>query len=94
LQRYVDSTGHLAIPLAKGKLSYIRKVDSHGKIELNGSTYFIQEKLEGQYVVATIYTYRKLLVVKQGARIVKSFAFPIKGTIVHPVRQKPRKRTK
>jgi len=94
LQRYVDSAGHLSIPLAKGKLSYIRKVDSHGKIELNGSTYFIREKLEGQYVVGTIYTYRKLLVVKQGARVIKSFAFPIKGPIVDPMLRIPRKRNK
>ncbi len=41
LERYIDSTGHLNIPIAKGKVSFIRKVDCHGKIEVNGSTYFI-----------------------------------------------------
>jgi hypothetical protein len=85
LEHYIDTAGHLSIPIAKGKVSYIRKVDSHGQIELNGSTYFIKKKLEGQYVVATIYTQRKRLVVKQGGRVIKSFAFPIKGSIVDPL---------
>ncbi len=85
LERYIDSNGHLNIPIAKGKVSFIRKVDSHGKIEVNGATYFIRRKLEGQYVIATIFTHRKRLVVKQENKIVKSFSFPSKGHIVAPL---------
>ncbi len=82
LDKYFDSNGHLNLPIAKGKVSFIRKVDSHGKIEVNGATYFIRRKFEGQYVVATIFTYRKRLVVKQENKIIKSFSFPINGHIV------------
>lgn len=82
IERYIDSNGNLNIPIAKGKVSFIRKVDSHGKIEVNGSTYFIKRRLEGQYVVATIFTHRKRLVVKQDNKVIKSFSFPIKGHIV------------
>jgi hypothetical protein len=85
LERYIDSNGHLNIPIAKGRVSFIRKVDPHGKIDVNGSTYFIRRKLEGQYVVATISTHRKRLVVKQDNRVIKSFSFPIKGHIVAPL---------
>ena len=85
LDKYIDPNGHLNFPIAKGKVSFIRKVDSHGKIEVNGSTYFIRRKLEGQYVIATIFTHRKRLVVKQENRIIKSFSFPIKGHIVSPL---------
>ena len=46
---------------------------------------FIKRKLEGQYVIATIFTYRKRLFVKQGNKIIKSFSFPIKGHIVVPL---------
>ena len=42
LGRYIDSNGHLNIPIAKGRVSFIRKIDSHGKIEVNGSTYFVR----------------------------------------------------
>jgi hypothetical protein len=85
LEKYWDSNGHLSLPIAKGRFSFIRKVDSHGRIEVNGATYFIRKKLEGQYVVATIFTHRKRLVVKQDNKIIKSFSFPIKGHVVSPL---------
>lgn len=85
LETYTDSLGHLNFPIAKGKVSFIRKVDAHGKIEVNGSPYFVRRKLEGQYVVATIVTHRKRLAVKQGNKVIKSFSFPIKGRIVSPL---------
>lgn len=85
LEKYIDSNGYLNLPIAKGRVSFIRKVDSHGKIEVNGSTYFIRRRLEGQYVVATIFTYRKRLDVKQENRVIKSFSFPIKSHIVSPL---------
>src|SRR4030043_441006 len=85
LDKYIDPKGRLNIPIAKGKVSFIRKVASHCRIEVNGSTYFIRRKLEGQYVIATIFTHRKRLVVKQDNRVIKSFSFPIKGHIVNPL---------
>ncbi len=85
LEKYRDPNGHLSLPIAKGRFSFIRKVDSHGRIEVNGATYFIRKKLEGQYVVATIFTHRKRLVVKQDNKIIKSFPFPIKGHVVSPL---------
>jgi transposase len=85
LDRYMDDRGHLNIPVASGKVSFIRKVDSNGRIEINGTAYFIKRKLEGQYVVATIFTHRKILAVKQNNRIIKSFSFPIKGHVIDPL---------
>jgi len=93
LDKYIDPKGRLNIPIAKGKVSFIRKVDSHGRIEVNGSTYFIRRKLEGQYVIATIFTQRKRLVVKQDNRVIKSFSFPIKGHIVNPLLPITRRKT-
>lgn len=85
LDKYIDSKGRLNLPIARGRVSFIRKVDPHGKIEVNGSTYFIRRKLEGQYVIATIFTHRKRLVVKQDNKIIKSFPFPIDGSIIVPL---------
>ncbi len=84
LDAYIDPKGNLTLPIAKGKVSFIRKVDSHGRIEVNGFSYFIRRKLERQYVIATIFTHRKKLVVKHENKIIKSFAFPIKGHVVDP----------
>jgi hypothetical protein len=82
LDAYKTARGHLNLPIARGKVSFIRKVDSHGRIEVNGSSYFVRRKLEGHYVVATIYTHRKRLVIKSDTKIIKSFSFPIKGRIL------------
>lgn len=84
LDKYIANR-HLNLPIAKGKFSFIRKVGSDGRIDVNGSTYFIRRRLEGQYVIATIFTHRKRLVVKQENKIIKSFSFPIKGHILSPL---------
>jgi hypothetical protein len=92
LDIYKDSRNHLDFPIAKGKVSFIRKVDPHGRIEVNGASYFVRRKLEGQYVVATIFTHRKRLVIKHDNRIVKSFSFPIKGRAIVPLLSIERKK--
>jgi len=93
LDTYIDSSGHLNIPIAKGKVSFIRKVDTHGRIEVNGSSYFVRRKLEGQYVVATIIPQRKRLVVKQDKKNIKSFTFPLKGHVITPLLAKTKRKT-
>lgn len=85
LDKYIDSKGRLNLPIARGRVSFVRKVDPHGKIEVNGSTYFIRRKLEGQYVIATIFTHRRRLVIKQENKIIKSFSFPVDGSIIAPL---------
>lgn len=92
LEPYMDAQGHLDLPIAKGKVSFVRKVDAHGKVEINGVQYFIRKKLEGQYVVATIFTQRKKLVVKHENKIIKTFSFPIKGHIVDSLLKDKKKR--
>lgn len=92
LEPHMDDQGHLDLPIAKGKVSFVRKVDAHGKVEINGVQYFIRKKLEGQYLVATIFTQRKKLVVKDESRTIKTFSFPIKGHIVDPLLKDKKKR--
>jgi transposase len=85
LDTYIDFNNHLKLPVSRGRISSVRKVDSHGRIDVNGFPYFIGRYLEGQYVVATIVTHRRKLVVKQDNKIIKSFPFPIKDKIVAPL---------
>ena len=92
LEPYMDAQGYLDLPIAKGKVSFVRKVDAHGKVEINGVQYFIRKKLEGQYIVASIFTQRKKLVVKHENKGIKTFSFPIKGHIIDPVLLDKKKR--
>ena len=85
LDKYLDSKGHLNLPLTRGRVSFVRRVDSHGRIEVNGTSYFIRRKFEGQYVVATIFPHRKRLVVKQDNKVIKSFSFPVHGHTASPL---------
>jgi len=85
IQQYKNDKGELHFPIARGRISYIRKVDSSGRIDINGFFYFVRKKLEGQYVVATIFTHRKKLIIKHENKVVKSTPFPIEGRIVKPL---------
>jgi transposase len=85
LNTYSDTHGNLKLPISRGKVSFVRKVNTCGRIEINGTPYFIRRSLEGQYVIATLFTHRKKLVVKQHNKIIKSFPFPISKHIVAPL---------
>jgi transposase len=85
LKRYRDSRGHLHLPMARGRVSWIRKVDGSGYIEVNGNSYFIRRALAGQYVVATLFTHRQNLVIKQQGRRTKSYKFPILEPRITPL---------
>ena len=85
LNTYIDVKGNLKLPVSRGRISYVRKVNSDGRIEVNGFPYFIRKKLEGQYVISTIFTHRRKLVIKQDNKIIKSFPFSIKDRIDAPL---------
>jgi len=92
LDRFLDGQGQFQLPLAKGEVSFVRKVDTHGRIEVNGASYFIRRKLEGQYVVATIVTHCHKLVIVQERKIIKTFRFPHGERTVEPMLRRAKTR--
>lgn len=92
LAAYRDQRGRLRLPLARGRVSFIRRVDAKGTIEINGKPYAVGRRLVGRYVTATIFTHRQALVVKVGARLHKRFPFPIHEPLVSPLLPLPRGR--
>ena len=85
LEHYLDDRGHLALPIAKGRVSFVRKVDAHGCIEFNGAEYFIRRKLERQYVVATLSTHHRRVFIKHEGKLIKSVPFPFTGRVIDPL---------
>jgi hypothetical protein len=85
LDSYLDGQGRLSLPIAKGLVSWVRKVDAHGRIEFNGAEYFVSRKLERQYVVATLSTHHRRVFIKHEGKLIKSIPFPFKGNIVEPL---------
>jgi transposase len=85
LPAYRDRRGRLQLPLARGRVSFIRKVNDRGCIQVNGQAYFIGKRLARQYVTATVYPHRRALVVKHERRVRKRFAFPVYERLVAPL---------
>ena len=85
LESYIDTRGHLALPIAKGRVSFVRKVDNRGSIEFNGAEYFIRRKLERQYVVATLSSHHRRVFIKHEGKLIKTFPFPFIGKVVDPL---------
>ncbi len=92
LGRYRDVHGQLQLPLARGRISFVRRIGGAGTIELPGGTFRVGRCLAGQYVVATLYTHRRELVVKLDGRVVKRFPVPIREPVVAPLYPLPRGR--
>lgn len=92
LDRYREARGALRLPLARGRISFVRRVAEAGTIDLPGGTYRVGRRLARQYVVATLYTHRREIVVKLDGRVVKRFSCPIHEKVVAPLQPLPRGR--
>jgi hypothetical protein len=85
LAAYRDSRGQLHLPLARGRVSFVRKVNDSGCIKVNAQSYFIGKRLARQYITATVYTHCAELVVKVERRVHKRFDFPVSEQLVTPL---------
>ncbi len=83
----MSTTGgrHLRLPLARGRVSFIRRVATTGDVEVLGRAYFVGKRLAGRYVVATIFTHHRILVVTHERRTVKQYLFPIREAVIAPL---------
>ncbi|RKY74993.1 hypothetical protein DRQ00_11320 [candidate division KSB1 bacterium] len=65
------------LPIAVGKVTFIRLVTVEGHINILGQRFKVGKRLKFQYVIATIYTKRKTLKVYHKGRLVKEFAYKL-----------------
>ncbi len=75
------------MPLARGRVSFIRKVDDQGYIRVNAQVYFVGKRHARRYLTATAYTHRQILVIKSDRNVLKQFPFPIHETLILPLVQ-------
>jgi len=86
LDRYRSARGQLTLPIARGRVSWIQKVDAEGEITINARPFFVGKRYTGQYMQATLFPHRqRVIVYSTSRRRVKSFAFPISDPIMAPV---------
>lgn len=91
LARYRDHRRVLQLPIARGRVSWIQKVDADGHISINARPYFVGKRLTGHYVQATLFTHgRRLIVYDVKRRRLKAFGFPLNERLVPPLVRPPR----
>ncbi|MDP1633749.1 MAG: helix-turn-helix domain-containing protein [Gallionellaceae bacterium] len=72
--RFVVSTD--ALPIAAGRVTFIRQVTIHGNIHLLSQTFRVGKRLKGQYVKVILDTQRAQLTVYVKGRIFKRWTYP------------------
>lgn len=86
LDVYRDAAGELRLPLARGRISWVRRVDERGMLALHGRRLPLGRSAANQYVLATLSTGRGELAVRVSDRAVKLFHFPVAEHVVQPLR--------
>jgi len=68
------------LPLAAGRVSFIRRVRPSGRITLLNERFFVGRRLRSEYIWATIYTNREQLKIYKQGRLIKTFDYRIRST--------------
>ncbi len=86
LETYRDPRGELHLPLARGRISWVRRANEHGTLALLGRRLTLGRAAANEYVVATLATGRGQIAVRIGERV-NLFNFPIRERVVQPLRR-------
>jgi hypothetical protein len=66
------------LPIAAGKVTFIRLVSEKGTIDILEQTFKVGKRLKFQYVKATIDTQRQMLKVYHKGRLIRSFGYKLR----------------
>lgn len=64
------------LPIAVGRVSFIRQVTAHGRIYLLGLKFTVGKRIKRQFVKATIDTHRRYITIYLNGHIAKRFPYP------------------
>jgi len=81
---YQDRQGRLHIPLARGRLTFLTRVQDGGVIEVAGTPFPVPQSTQGLCVTATVLTCRRCLVARLDGQTIATHPFPIHENIVAP----------
>jgi transposase len=87
LAAYRDAQGDLRLPLARGRITWVRRADEHGRLRLLGRQLPLGRAAANQHVIATLSTGRGEVAVRVEQRVLKVFAFTIRERVVQPLRR-------
>ncbi len=85
LDHYRDAHGALHLPLARGRIVWVRRADEHGALRLLGRRLRLGKRAGNQYVVATLRTALHEVRVRLGPELLSRFHFEIEEPVVQPL---------
>lgn len=85
LTDHQDRTGKIHIPLAAGRITYIRHASQHRTIEIANITWPLPDHIPiGALITATITTHTHTLTLRHQAHPIATYPYPIKHPITDP----------
>jgi winged helix-turn helix protein len=84
LGAYRDAAGELRLPLARGRISWVRRVAEDGELRIVDHRLRLR-RAANEYVVATLATGRDELTVQLDGRVIASYRHPIDEKVIRPL---------
>lgn len=89
LDNYRDHTGKITLPIARGRVSFLRRVEPGSVITIAQTRWPLPTRydLEGEIVTATILTGSRRLIIRYNGNIIAQHRYPIPGPVTDPYHQ-------
>jgi transposase len=82
---HLDTKGHLRIPLAAGRVTFLRHINEHHTIRLTHTDWPVPDTIPiGGLVTATITTADQQLTIRHQGEPISQFAYPIDHPVIDP----------
>lgn len=85
LKTYRDALGELRFPLARGRISWVRRADEYGGLELLGHRLRLGRQAVNEYLICTLSTAREELTVHLDGRPIGAYRHPIDEKVIRPL---------
>lgn len=84
LEAYRHKDERIRLPIARGRLTFLRRVHEEGWIEAGGTRFSVGGAYAGLCVAATISTYHQRLQVRLDGKVIAQRPYPLPGRAVPP----------
>lgn len=84
LDAYRDAAGELRVPLARGRISWVRRVDEDGELRIIDHRVRLR-RAANEYVIATLATGRGELTIQLDGRIIATYRHPVGEKVIRPL---------
>lgn len=81
---HTDRNGHLHIPLTRGRLTYLCRVQPGGVIQISRTHYPVPTSTIGEVVAATVLTASGQLLIRHAGQAIATHRFPIPEPTIEP----------